>query len=175
MMMDEPQDEELTGTLAGALSTLREDVPVRANWRAALLERIDADRLRKPVWRVRPSLAIAAGIALLIAGMALGRYSRQPNDPIMNRVADVPTANVRFVLVAPGAAHVSVVGDFNQWNATAMPLKKLSDGTWIADVPLGPGRYAYAFVVDGEIQVDPAAPRAESDFGENSILMVRGS
>ena len=56
-----------------------------------------------------------------------------------------------------------------------MPLHRLNDGTWIIDVPLVAGRYAYAFVVDGRIEVDPTAPRAGGDFGENSILMVRGS
>jgi 1,4-alpha-glucan branching enzyme len=81
------------------------------------------------------------------------------------------------VFVAPSAGNVSVVGDFNQWNPSAIPLRRLSDGTWIADVPLAPGRYAYAFVVDGRLEPDPSAPRAaDGDFGvANSIIMIRGS
>jgi hypothetical protein len=168
-MMDESRQDELTGALGRSVGSLREEVPVRPDWRAALLVRIENDRTRSPLWRVRPSLAIAAGVALLIAGAAVGRFSRPA-------IRETPVeATVRFVFVAPGAARVSVVGDFNQWNADAMPLRKLSDGTWVLDVPINPGRYAYAFVVDGKIEVDPVAPRATGDFGENSILMVRGS
>jgi hypothetical protein len=168
-MTDESREDELTGALGRSVGALREEVPVRQDWRAALLARIENEGTRPAMWRVRPPLAIAAGFALLMAGAAVGRLSR-PATP-ETRVE----ATVRFVFVAPGAARVSVVGDFNQWNADAMPLRKLSDGTWVVDVPIDPGRYAYAFVVDGKIEVDPVAPRATGDFGENSILMVRGS
>ena len=169
-MTDEFRDDELTGGLASLVGAMREEVPVRAEWRSRLLDRIENEREIERAWRIRPWLAIAAGIMLLFTGAAIGRYGR-PSATVM-----APTsASVRFVYVAPGASHVSVVGDFNQWNAQAMPLRRLSDGTWIADVPLGPGRYAYAFVVDGKIAVDPSAPRAEGEFGENSILLVRGS
>ena len=162
-------DDVLTGSLARSVESLREEVPVRADWRADLLERVERDRVQPVGWRVRPSLAVAAGIALLIAGAAIGRFARPASNELPAR------ANVRFVFAAPGAAHVAVVGDFNQWNASATPLRRLSDGTWIVDVTIDPGRYAYAFVVDGKVEVDPAAPRAESEFGENSILLVRGS
>jgi hypothetical protein len=176
-MVDELRDDELSGLLGRSVDALREEVPVRATWRADLLARIDGDRAVHAGWRVSPWMAIAAGIALLVVGGAIGRYSRagQPVTPLVASARTAATsANVRFVYVAPGAARVSVVGDFNQWNPSAMPLRRLSDGTWIADVPLTPGRYAYAFMVDGKIEVDPVAPRAESDFGENSVLMVRG-
>jgi 1,4-alpha-glucan branching enzyme len=168
-MTDDMRDDALSGALARSVESLREEMPVRPHWRAELLARVDADRKRARGWRMRPSVAIAAGIVLLFAGGAIGRYSRSP-------AAEAPAlASVRFVFVAPGAARVSVVGDFNHWDANATPLRKLSDGTWIIDVPIDPGRYAYAFVVDGKIEVDPAAPRAQSEFGENSVLMVRGS
>ena len=168
-MTNESRDDELTGALARSVGSLREEIPVRPDWRAALLARIEHDGARPAVWSVRPRLAIAAGIALLLAGAAVGRFTHPAS-----RETPVETT-VRFVFVAPGAARVSVVGDFNQWNADAMPLRKLSDGTWVVDVPIDPGRYAYAFIVDGKIEVDPVAPRATGDFGENSILMVRGS
>ena len=175
-MTDEMKDDELTGALARSVAALREEAPVRSEWRAALLARIDADRAgAAPAWRMRPALAIAAGLVLLIGGVAIGRYSRSPSVVPRPIAGTAASASIRFVYVAPGAANVSVVGDFNQWNPTAMPLRRLSDGTWIVDVPLGPGRYAYAFVVDGKIVVDPAAPRADGEFGANSILMVRGS
>jgi hypothetical protein len=175
-MTDESHDE-LSGALARSVDSLREEVAVRPAWRAQLLSRIEGDRARSTGLRVRPSLAIAAGIALLVTGAAIG-WAARPST--IAAVAGIPAsapaaANVRFVFASPRAARVSVVGDFNQWNPTAMPLHRLNDGTWIIDVPLVAGRYAYAFVVDGRIEVDPAAPRAGGDFGENSVVMVRGS
>ena len=186
-MTDEMRDDDdLTGALARSIDVLREEAPVRSAWRAELLARIEAEggsvggregesARGREGYRVRPALAIAAGLALLLGGAVIGRYSRSPVTVQQVATAAATSANFRFVYVAPGAATVSVVGDFNQWNPTAMPLRRLGDGTWIVDVPLSPGRYAYAFMVDGRIVVDPAAPRAGGDFGENSILMVRGS
>jgi hypothetical protein len=175
-MTDEMRDDDLTGALARSVDVLREEAPVRTAWRAALLARIEADRGGTiPMWRMRPAWAIAAGLVLLMGGAVAGRYWRAPSTTQPVVAAPSTSANIRFVYVAPGAATVSVVGDFNQWNPTAMPLHRLSDGTWIVDVPLRAGRYAYAFMVDGKIVVDPAAPRADGEFGENSILMVRGS
>lgn len=175
-MVDDVRDDELDSLLGQSVEALREEVPVRAAWRDDLLARIDNERASRDGWRIRPWMAIAAGITLLVAGAAIGRFTRSaPSGKLLASAGPTATsANVRFVFVAPGATRVSVVGDFNQWNPTAMPLRRLSDGTWIADVPLTPGRYAYAFMVDGKIKVDPVAPRAESDFGENSVLMVRG-
>lgn len=175
-MSDDVRNDEISGALAMTVQSLREEPPVRAAWRAELLERIEREGRRSPGWRMRPSVAIAAGIALLIIGGLAGQLVKR--SPATAKVAAAPVARpatVRFVFVAPGAASVSVVGDFNQWNPTASPLHRLSDGTWIADVPLAQGQYAYAFVVDGKIEIDPSAPRARSDFGENSILMVRGT
>ena len=173
-MTDAGHEDELGAALERSAKALREPVPVRAEWRALLLERIEGEENERRAWRVRPAMAIAAGLLLLVAGGAIGRFSSSPRDssPVAGSSS---AASVRFVYVAPAAATVSVVGDFNQWNPTAMPLRRLGDGTWIVDVPLGPGRYAYAFVVDGKIEVDPVAPRAEGEFGENSVLMVRGS
>ena len=84
--------------------------------------------------------------------------------------------SVRFVIVAPNASRVSVVGNFNGWNPGAAPMERLGGGdAWVRDVVLEPGRHAYAFFVDGALQVDPSAPRAaEDDFGiPSSALVVR--
>lgn len=175
-MTDDMRDDEIGGALGRSVASLREEPPVRAAWRAELLERIEHDRRGSSRWSMRPSLAIAAGIALLVIGGLAGQLVKR--SPAAQQVAATPAAGpatVRFVYVAPGASKVSVVGDFNQWNPAAIPLHRLGDGTWIVDVPLTQGQYAYAFVVDGKIEVDPSAPRARSDFGENSILMVSGT
>ena len=170
-MTDESSKDELDAALSRSVDFLREEVPVRAAWRDALIARIDVEPdVAAGAWRVRPALAVAAGLVLLVGGAAVGRFSTRERPAIVAASA----ANIRFVYVAPGATNVSVVGDFNGWNAQAMPLRRLGDGTWIVDVPLPPGRYAYAFLVDGRITVDPSAPRADGEFGENSVLMVRG-
>lgn len=86
-------------------------------------------------------------------------------------------AVTRFMLVAPTAAEVAVVGDFNDWDSGATPLVKVAgQGVWTVEVPLRPGRYSYAFLVDGQRWIaDPAAPRAVGDdFGRpSSVVTVR--
>ena len=80
--------------------------------------------------------------------------------------------------MAPNAQAVSVVGDFNDWSLSATPLTRAdSAGVWWVTVPLGPGRYRYAFVVDGTVwRPDPEAPAAEDDFGRpNSVLTIGGA
>jgi hypothetical protein len=176
-MMDEMLDEGMNDSARRVAGALREEVPVRAAWRDDLLARIEADAPARRVrgFQLSAPLAIAAGLVILATGYAIGRgASRDVASPNAIAASDARSV-IRFVYVAPGAGKVSVVGDFNAWNPTAIPLRRLGDGTWIADVPLTPGRYAYAFVVDGKIEVDPTAPRADDgDFGANSVLMVRG-
>jgi 1,4-alpha-glucan branching enzyme len=82
---------------------------------------------------------------------------------------------VEFVLVAPAAARVSVVGDFNNWSFEATPLRRTgSGGEWRASVPLPPGLYSYAFWVDGNLESQPGdTPRTPADeFGSPSSVLV---
>ena len=80
-----------------------------------------------------------------------------------------------FVQPAPDAKKVSIAGDFNDWSATATPLKhdeRLS--IWQACVPLPPGRYRYRVVIDGEWVQDSFNSYVETNpFGElNSVVEV---
>ncbi len=52
---------------------------------------------------------------------------------------------VRFCVFAPNASAVSVIGDFNQWDARFHPMEKTSLGYWVLFIPqLGEGeRYKY--------------------------------
>lgn len=83
-----------------------------------------------------------------------------------------------FVLQAPTASAVALVGDFNNWSETATPMIRTADGKWIATVKLPVGRHVYAFVVDGakgaKWMPDPAALQAPDDgFGTpNSVVLV---
>ncbi len=85
-----------------------------------------------------------------------------------------------FVVLAPRATRVSLVGDFNDWDAARTPMRRLGAGSavWTTVVPLVPGRYRYAFLADGSRWLaDPAAPLArDEEFGPpSSVLTVGGS
>jgi 1,4-alpha-glucan branching enzyme len=80
---------------------------------------------------------------------------------------------VEFRLNMPQARTVSLVGTFNNWDAKRTPMQK--DGpNWKANIPLGPGRYEYRFVADGQWLSDPNAKESVgNDFGStNSVLVV---
>lgn len=99
-------------------------------------------------------------------------------DPAPNARAHVPRSQpVRFVLVAPKARKVAVVGDFNGWDRThaAYQARHRGGGVWTVTAPVPVGHHRYSFVVDDTIwMADPAAPRAiDNDFGlPNSALVV---
>ena len=183
-------------------AALREEVPVRAEWRARVLGEIDAlprprgaaraSRLTRPSWTLSPLTGIAAAIALMAIGAAgavlflqsdVNRSSADSVASVAPTVADVNPApssgatSVRFVIVAANASRVSLVGDFNGWDPSAMPMERDENGIWVRDVVLEPGRHVYAFYVDGALKVDPSAPRAaEDDFGiPSSALIVRNA
>ncbi len=80
---------------------------------------------------------------------------------------------VLFVMPAPGAHSVSVVGNFNGWEATPLADEN-GDGIWTANISLPDGRYEYAFVVDGRWWgQDPLADGYVHSFGEyNSVRYV---
>ncbi|MCM0149829.1 1,4-alpha-glucan branching protein GlgB [Photobacterium galatheae] len=44
--------------------------------------------------------------------------------------SDGPVTGVRFLVYAPNASAVSVVGDFNQWDSRSHPLTALDQGYW---------------------------------------------
>jgi 1,4-alpha-glucan branching enzyme len=83
-------------------------------------------------------------------------------------------ARVSLELVEPAAQQVYVAGSFNQWKPETTPLVALGNGRWKGDLKLGPGRYEYLFVVDGQWRPDPnARETVQNPFGgRNSVVMV---
>jgi 1,4-alpha-glucan branching enzyme len=82
---------------------------------------------------------------------------------------------VPFMLAAPDARRVSVVGDFNGWDGKATPLVRDRSGVWTTLVAMPAGRHAYAFLVDDTVlTLDPRAPRTtDPDLGtQHSVLLV---
>jgi hypothetical protein len=86
---------------------------------------------------------------------------------------------VQFVLVAPTARKVQVVGDFNDWDASHAEYRAehRGGGVWSVTAAVPEGHHRYSFVVDDSVWVtDPSAPRVlDDDFGlPNSALVVGG-
>ena len=119
---------------------------------------------------------IAAGLLLAVLP---GSGSRQPAIAVAP-AAPMPAASIgraiHLRLEAPASSRVAVVGDFNNWDPAATPLRPAGDdGTWVVELRLKPGRYHYTFLIDGRRwERDPSEPpAAESDFGAPvSVLTV---
>lgn len=139
--------------------------------------------LRRPrTIRVSPLGGLAMAASLAAVAFAASRLVSPGSPPFAepSTVRSAPNASViQFVLVAPEAASVSVVGDFNDWDLAATPLvQSQGGGVWAVTVPLSPGRYRYSFLVNGTIWLqDPnGAPELEDEFGRpNSVLTVGGA
>jgi hypothetical protein len=184
----EPED-----SLAGIIEILKEP----ADLKPGLAQRVMAEIERLPVavtpvsqspprwwrryWTIRLTplggLAAAAAVALLVLGL---ERIRRPDAAMPALFAVHPDSGrlTQFVLLAPEASAVAVVGDFNDWSMSATPLVRSGgDGLWYVALPLSPGRYRYAFVVNGSTwRNDPEAPSAEDEFGRaNSVLTVGGT
>lgn len=138
--------------------------------------------------RLSPVAGTALAAGLVGIGVLVGLDLGSPRlvadekaireEPVLTK-RDSARDGVKFVLVAPQAARVSLVGDFNRWDPAATPMERTpTGGTWSVAVPLSAGRHEYAFVVDGKQWLpDPSAPLAPVDgLGvPNSVVLVRGS
>jgi hypothetical protein len=179
------------------IAAARRPVIIDADARHRLAEAIRGEaapsRPHRLAWLMEPrsfalppltAVAMAAGLVGIgvITGIVFNRDGRaateQPpavavgNPQLPDSVA--PRA-VKFVLIAPQASRVSVVGDFNGWDTGAAPAERQADGTWVAFVNLTPGRHVYSFVLDGtHFMPDPTAPITPDDgYGQrNSVALV---
>lgn len=185
--MSERDDDMLTDVTARVAASLKAPVRLDPGFDARVMAQVAALPVHRPAgafgsawnWLRRPfaisplaGLAAAAGVAAIV--FVAGRAS-------VPRAAVAPTAldrtPVEFLLVAPRAASVALVGDFNDWTTSTTPLQPTATGgVWTVTVPLAPGRYRYAFVVDGKRwQPDPSAPPAPDDeFGSPASVVTVG-
>ena len=189
--MHEAPDDPLIGRVA---AELRRPVAARPDFEARVMAAVRAAPPSLPArawsWLREPravavsplgGLAMAAGLAALILAGVWGA-SRSGESGAASRLAVQPAAAVpsvvSFVLVAPRARSVAVAGDFDGWDRSQLPMRREASGLWTLSVPLAPGRYRYAFVVDGrQFVADPAAPPAsDDDFGQpTSAVTVSGA
>lgn len=128
------------------------------------------------------SWGLLAATTLLFAVLGARSLFDSSNEdvPRVSVATAKPTTSprsVQFVLVAPDAKKVAVVGDFNGWDArhTGYQAQHRGGGVWAVMAPVPVGHHRYSFVVDDSVWVaDPIAPRAvDTDFGvTNSAIVV---
>jgi hypothetical protein len=131
---------------------------------------------------IRPALAAAAAVTLILASSALTfLVTRDPAGTVPATVAlpDGTTGSilVRFELSATGAQRVALAGSFNDWSDSSIVFARGSaPDQWTVTVALAPGRYQYLFVVDGNAWIpDPLAhAQVEDEFGQMNSLLVVG-
>ncbi|MFN3394211.1 MAG: alpha-amylase family glycosyl hydrolase [Candidatus Thermochlorobacter sp.] len=70
---------------------------------------------------------------------------------------------------------VCVMGNFNDWNRTSLPMQQEPDGSFTLTRPFDEGEYQYKFVVDGEEVIDEGNLRkVPNGFGGyNSVLTIK--
>jgi len=83
------------------------------------------------------------------------------------------TRKAQFEFLAPGAREVYLVGSFNNWDASANPMKKDKNGKWTTTLSLKPGRYEYRFFVDGNWESDPSCSNCvPNEFGSQNCVRI---
>jgi hypothetical protein len=78
---------------------------------------------------------------------------------------------IRFTFHDTNAKTVDWAGAFNNWNATANPMVRGSDGTWSIVLALPAGEQQYKLVVDGQWLADPENGATAGDYG-NSVVKI---
>ena len=174
---------------------LRQPVVLDANFDARVMAAVEPSvfsmavhRARRPWYRQTFAFSVSqlgglAAAAALIGVVSMGALTLRSSEP--SPVAALPDARPlqpvahvvkapsealvqqQFIIIAPSASSMSLVGDFNDWDAGRTPMTRVSDdGAWSVTLPLAAGRYEYQFVVDGTTHItDPTRPQASSDFG----------
>jgi hypothetical protein len=160
-----------------ALRLLDEGTPLRVapppGLAGSVLVRLDGARRgrarRRRLLRWAP-LAAAAVLALTV----LTPLVRGPADAGGGR-AEGGRVRVHLALVAPSASAVTVVGDWNDWDPHAQPMRR-HDGSWEIDLELERGRlYQYQFLVNGDTWIPDPHCLAKVDNGFGGVNSLLGS
>lgn len=193
---DVPDDPQLRDRLVASYrNTSVPDDRMMSRCIRAVLDRAQAAEKPEPGFARRHWMIGAAAVAAaLIVSVTvrsrppIGEATVSPNagsSESANTGASTPVASatavaggVQFDLKLPSniATNVSIVGDFNGWDAAATPMVKDKSGEWSAKVTLLPGRHVYAYLVNGEQWVvDPLAPQIpDAGYGPANAVVVEG-
>ena len=123
------------------------------------------------------SVALFAVLGALHFAVDVDRAAKPIANALFPAQAKPAPQRVQFVLVAPDANQVAVVGDFNGWDAqhAGYQAQHRGGGVWSVTAPVPVGHHRYSFVVDDSVWVaDPTAPRVvDNDYGvPNSAIVV---
>lgn len=121
--------------------------------------------LRPRMVPVPPAAVLAAAAILLVLGL-VGLPDGSTNADSL--------VYVQFVVDAPTAETVHLVGDFTEWQPTVELEDADGDGVWSGRVPLQPGVHEYMFVIDGADWItDPNAAGYQDDgFGQQNAIVA---
>jgi 1,4-alpha-glucan branching enzyme len=109
-------------------------------------------------------------------GAALPQHEPGGSSPLIKVAKPTSSGSVRVTFVLPAAepaGAVSVVGDFNDWNPYAHPLRKRANGIRSAVVTLPAGTtLRFRYLADGGVWFDDdaAGPRD----GQGTTITVPG-
>ena len=148
---------------------------------AARFEHLDAYRLRIRWPEAEQETEDPYAFGMLLAALDLhliaeGRHLRLTQALGAQAMVVEGIAGVRFAVWAPNARRVSVVGDFNSWDPSRLPMRLRQEaGVWELFVPrLQPGaRYKFALLgAQGPLpyKADPVAQRAEAAPATGSVV-----
>jgi hypothetical protein len=185
--------QQLPGTDADAIRRVVEAAAAQRVMPAAD-EPVDVSAVapsRRRLWRIAGFAGVVAAAAI-VGFFARGRLTRSapsgsvassapstaPLVAAVNGEPDVRPIPQQFVYRSATARRVSVVGDFNEWNAASARMTRAASGDlWSVTVPIAPGRHMYGFMVnDSTFAVDQDARVARArdpDLGvEGSVVIV---
>jgi hypothetical protein len=171
-LLEDINDMEPPDTLVGSvMAGIR---PKKLTWCKKLWRQLQTPIYVTPM-RIAQLSAVA--VALMLVTMVFLNRNQNRNDVtlILNRTTQTGKVVV-FTLDMPDASNVELIGSFNQWTPEGYRMYRDEQrGVWKLSVPLGSGRYEYAFLIDGEMVVpDPKGLLQQDDgFGnKNSILII---
>ena len=79
---------------------------------------------------------------------------------------------INFICHSPEAKRVALVGDFNEWQSDAHPMKRQPDGAWMIQVALTHGHHRYMFLVDGKTRLDPKAQGVSRNEKNEKVSLI---
>ena len=184
--------QQLPGTDADAIRRVVEAAAAQRVMPAAD-EPVDVSGVapsHRPSWRIAGFAGLVAAAAI-VGFFARGRLTRSaPSGSVassapsaalvaaVNGEQDARPIPQQFVFRSATARRVSVVGDFNEWNAVRAPMTREAAGDlWSVTIAIAPGRHTYGFMVNDStfaLDQDARVARArDPDLGvEGSVVIV---
>lgn len=122
------------------------------------------------------SLKRLAWASMVAVAFLTGMLTKESLIPRNGVGTELQASRVTLEFDAPDADKVGLIGDFNQWGKIEVPIKAAKvGGKWTFELSLAPGRYQYAFEVNGKKWLpDPQAKGIIPDGfgGINSVLYI---